>query len=266
MLRGLFLTLRAAVAAALGLLVVSAPASAADFGTIEGQVVWGGKDLPKMEKIDSSKEPRCAAKGDLYNQDYVINPKNKGVRWCLVWLVDKDDYDKPIPISFKAKRVKKQVVIDQPHCMFEPRVVGLWAPTQTLLIKNSAEFPHNIHILGGTVGPELNRILPPGGEFELSDLKPRAIPISVTCDIHGWMKGKVGVFANPYFAVTDKDGKFKIENAPAGKYRLVIYQENGWVLPGGNPAKSKNGGKVIDIKANATTDLGKFECKPADND
>ena len=59
-------------------------------------------------------------------------------------------------------------------------------------------------------------------------LKAETPPIPFKCDIHPWMKGYVRVFDHPYFAVTDEDGKFEIKNAPAGKWRIVYWHENGF--------------------------------------
>ena len=53
-------------------------------------------------------------------------------------------------------------------------------------------------------------------------------PIQYKCTIHGWMTGYVRIFDHPYYAVTDADGKFEIKNAPAGKYRIVYWHENGF--------------------------------------
>ena len=41
------------------------------------------------------------------------------------------------------------------------------------------------------------------------------------CDAHPWMFAWVSLFDNPYFAVSDKDGKFVIKNVPPGKYTVV---------------------------------------------
>ncbi len=40
------------------------------------------------------------------------------------------------------------------------------------------------------------------------------------CDVHPWMFAYVTVADSPYFAVSAKDGTFKIANVPAGKYTV----------------------------------------------
>jgi len=39
------------------------------------------------------------------------------------------------------------------------------------------------------------------------------------------MSSFVVVKANPYFAVTDENGRFRIENVPAGTYKIEAWQE-----------------------------------------
>lgn len=40
------------------------------------------------------------------------------------------------------------------------------------------------------------------------------------CDVHPWMFAWASVFDHPYFAVSGKDGTFKIANVPPGKYTI----------------------------------------------
>jgi hypothetical protein len=44
--------------------------------------------------------------------------------------------------------------------------------------------------------------------------------ISIKCDVHPWSYAYVSVFAHPFFAVTDQDGKFTIPNVPPGEYTI----------------------------------------------
>jgi uncharacterized protein (DUF2141 family) len=39
------------------------------------------------------------------------------------------------------------------------------------------------------------------------------------------MKAYIGVFANPYYQVTGKDGAFDLKNLPPGTYTIVAWQE-----------------------------------------
>ena len=128
---------------------------------------------------------------------------------------------------------------------------------QVLLAKNSAPIPHNVHWTGGAKNPGNNVIIPPGNEVKITDLMTSPYPVSVKCDIHGWMNASVRVFDHPYFAVTNENGEFEIKDAPAGKYRLVMWHEEaGWV----------NGGKTgqeVEIKAGGTTEVNE---KPTPDD
>ena len=54
--------------------------------------------------------------------------------------------------------------------------------------------------------------------------KPEVM-VPFKCDVHGWMNAYVGVMSNPYFAVTDKDGKFELKSLPPGTYTIEAWHE-----------------------------------------
>jgi hypothetical protein len=43
--------------------------------------------------------------------------------------------------------------------------------------------------------------------------------------VHGWMNAYVGVLDHPYFAVTDKSGKFELKSLPPGTYTIEAWHE-----------------------------------------
>ena len=47
----------------------------------------------------------------------------------------------------------------------------------------------------------------------------------VFCDIHSHMNAFILVFSHPFFAVTDADGRYRIENVPPGSYTIVAWNE-----------------------------------------
>jgi len=249
-----------AVLAAAFVLALSAPAAMAEWSTIKGRIVWGEDKIPKVGDVAVTTDIKiCEAKGKIAMQDLIINEKTKGVKYVLVWLGDPDDAKNA---AFKPKihpslvKLGKDVEIDQPCCMFEPRVVGL-REGQNLIVKNPATIAHNFSINSGTKGPNANPLIPVGGDpAKVKGFVAKPIPTPFSCSIHGWMKGYVGVFAHPYFAVTDADGKFEIKNAPEGKLRLLVWHEKaGWVIYNNT---TEERGKVIDIKGK-TTDVGELK-------
>ncbi|HTU88987.1 MAG TPA: hypothetical protein VMF69_02720 [Gemmataceae bacterium] len=243
------------------ILTAASAAESEGWGTIKGQVVWAGDKVPERAQLKVDKDQNaCLKNGPLLDDKLVVNPKNKGVRWAAVYLMSADGFKKAIPIHPSLQDIKKKVVeVDQPCCLFEPHILAL-REGQTLVVKNSAAIPHNVKV---DPEPSLNQILPPGTQLKLEDLKARRqTPLSIACNIHGWMTGKVFVLPNPYFAVTDADGNFEIRDAPAGDFRLVVWHEEiGWVAGDGKPSKN---GKKITIKAGDTTDLGKIPMKPTE--
>jgi hypothetical protein len=50
--------------------------------------------------------------------------------------------------------------------------------------------------------------------------------IPVKCNVHSWMRCYIGVLEHPYFAVTNRDGKFAIEGLPPGDYTLAAWHES----------------------------------------
>src|SRR5262249_3510445 len=51
--------------------------------------------------------------------------------------------------------------------------------------------------------------------------------VNVYCNIHPEMAAKIKVLDNRFFAVTTKDGKFRITGVPMGAHPLVAWHPNG---------------------------------------
>lgn len=232
-----------------------------EWGTVKGQVTWAPAALPIPVAFAAPPgTPICVnvKAGNIQLEPYVVDPKTKGLRWVVVWLLDPSgDCNKEIPVHPTLKAVPAaKVVLDQPCCTFDPPVLCV-REGQTVTAKNSAAFAHNVNI------PELtwNPLVPAGASVDLPALTATKLPLKVSCSIHPWMNGRVGVFKNPYFAVTDADGRFEIKDAPAGKFLLVVWHDEGGFV---NEVRLKNGkirGEPIDIKPDAVTEV-KFAFTP----
>ena len=255
-----------AVVAALAVagILLGSTSARAQWGTIKGQVVWAGGPIPVNKKANVDKDKKdCLAKGDILQNNVVVNAKNKGVRYVLVWLADPKDATnaKFAPKIHPAlQKPPTFVEIDQPCCTFEPRVMGMLA-TQELIVKNSMKISHNFKISSLGDGPQENPLILPNKSFTVKGFVPKMIPTPYSCSIHAWMKGYIGVFAHPYFVVTDADGKFEIKNAPVGKFQLVLWHEAEGFLTQPDLKNKKVRGKVIEITAGKATDAGKIDMK-----
>ena len=49
--------------------------------------------------------------------------------------------------------------------------------------------------------------------------------VRVFCDIHSHMNAFVLVFSHPFFALTDADGRYRIDNVPPGTYSVIAWNE-----------------------------------------
>jgi hypothetical protein len=231
------------------------------WGTIKGQIVWDGGPIPEPKALIVNKDQQhCLGKGPILNEDWVINKDNKGIRWTFVWLApEPGGAATPIHPSLIAIP-NKEVEIDQPRCAFVPHCLGM-REGQVLMAKNSSPIAHNVNWTGHPLkNPGGNNIIPSGGSFKIEGLKADKVPLIVQCNIHPWMKARVGVFDHPYFAVTDENGNFEIKLAPGGEYRLKVYHDAiGWR----NGAAGRNGEKIT-IKGGGITDVGKLGLKPTE--
>ena len=190
-----------------------------------------------------------ASEKEKIDRTWMVDPKTKGVANVIIFLKAPEGTYFPIQAMDKVR--KDTVTIDQPHCAFVPHIAALYpsyydgtkqVPTgEGLVIKNSAPVPHNIRAIGSPLlNPGFNVTIPPGKKHEAT-FKPQPFPITLNCDIHNWMSGKIMVFDHPYFAITKEDGSFTIPRVPAGvKLQIVGWHEGtGWAIKG-----TKNGDTV----------------------
>ncbi len=111
-------------------------------------------------------------------------------------------------------------VLDQNGCIYLPGIIAVQTG-QKLVVKNSDPCIHNVHSISTAGNTDHNDAQMQGGtDLTYTFDKPEDF-LKFQCDVHGWMKAWVTVVDSPYFAVSDKNGKFIIKNVPPGKYTLT---------------------------------------------
>jgi plastocyanin len=231
------------------------PGAAQDsYGTIKGRLVWGSAEVPKPVPITANKEkdPLVCAVKPLFDRELVVDADSRGVADAFVYLPTPKGSN---PAAQKAiLDANPKVELDQVNCEFVPTSVAIHKD-QSIVFKSSDAVGHNVHYTGFT--NNANFALGPNGSSE-KKLAFEKRPITLTCDIHPWMKGTLMVFNHPFYAVTSSDGSFEIQGVPPGSQNLIVWQKKaGYVTEGGNK------GIVVEVKAGETTDLGEITLDPA---
>ncbi len=112
------------------------------------------------------------------------------------------------------------VVLDQKGCLYSPTIFAVQTG-QKITIKNSDPCIHNVHTTSKAGNADHNDAQMSGGaDLTYTFDKPEDF-LKFQCDVHPWMFAWVTVVDSPYFAVSDKDGKFTIKNVPPGKYTIT---------------------------------------------
>jgi len=205
----------------------SAPAAgkAGGWGTLEGQVVFGGNAPAEEILVPQGQAPKnpevCAKKAPIKSERLVVDGATKGVKNVLVYLTHVDQAS--VNPDAKAAAAKADVFFDQKDCIFEPHVMALMAGSK-IELKSSDPANHNINVRFRANAP-FNKILAANMQEPYSPPSAERQPTMVTCDIHNWMLAYWLVLDHPYFAVTDAKGNFEIKNAPAGPQKVVVWQE-----------------------------------------
>lgn len=248
------------LSAALALAFVSSRASAEDWGTLKGKFIFDGK-APAPAPIDVTKDQEYCGNKGLVNEELVVDAKTGAIANVMLWVRKKDV---PIHPDYE-KTATDTVVLDNEGCRFQPHVQGIRVG-QTLQLKNSDPVAHNTNVQGRN--NQINPLIPAKSSSDQKIDQAEILPALVSCNIHPWMKGRLIVRDNPYFAVSKKDGTFEIKNVPAGDIEFVVYHEkSGYVTDAtlnGQAAKWPKGVMKVTIKAgDEPTDLGEIKLSAA---
>jgi hypothetical protein len=182
---------------------------------ISGKVTLKGTP-PAERKIEF--DPTCGKlhDADVTTRHYVVS-KEGGLANVFVYLkagLPAKSYTPPSEVK----------MLDQKDCMYEPYVLGVMTD-QKFKIKNSDPLMHNVHAMPKVAGNDEFNIGQPLKDMVTEKSFPkREVLVKFKCDVHNWMFAYVGVMDHPYFAVTDKEGNFKLPaDLPAGTYTIEAF-------------------------------------------
>jgi plastocyanin len=115
----------------------------------------------------------------------------------------------------------ERAVLDQRDETFVPYVLAIGAGT-TVDFTNSDRTYHNVFSLSKTARFDLGRY--PKGRSKSVRFDHAGV-VRVFCELHSHMSAFVLVFAHRFFAVTDANGRYRIDGVPPGEYGLMAWND-----------------------------------------
>jgi plastocyanin len=198
-------------------------------GELKGTVRFGGDPPSNISRQVVNNIDYCGA--SVEEEKYLIG-SNHGLQNVVVTIEG---------IQRGKKPPAELLVIENKKCHFIPHVqAGMVGASYE--VRNSDPVLHNthLHLEDATL---LNIAMPSGGKNIRKTITQTGL-INEKCDAHKFMQGWLVVTDNPYSAVTDQEGHFKISDIPPGKYKIRFWHE-------GFPAKEKE----VEILPKKSTEL-----------
>jgi hypothetical protein len=182
-------------------------------GSIGGIVRFKGVPTPIRMHVSA---PNDACGGDRVSPRLRVSDSG-GVADAVIYL---DRVPRSEAIDDLPQGVLDHVVCDfLPHVQFAP-------VNQDLVVKSSDSIAHDVIVTyRGTDETILRaRLAEPGAEMR------RPIPhtgiLAARCESgHPWSSGYVFAVDHPFYAVSDDDGRWTLDDVPAGRYRLRFWHE-----------------------------------------
>jgi len=184
-----------------------------DGGSITGTISVSGA-VQKLPQRRIGKDPQVCGTAPRDSQKLLVG-KAGGLKNAVV-IVEGVKRGKPMPATAQSAE------IDQSKCEYSPHV-QVMAVNSEIALKNDDPILHNIQFFEGE-NSLFNIAQPVQGQVNKRKIEKTGA-LYVECAVHGWMQANVVVVDNPYYAVTDDNGKFSITDLPPGAYHVKVFHE-----------------------------------------
>ena len=196
----LFVTLVAS-AASVSSAILYSPLQAA-IGTIQGRV-----DL-RRPLVSNERRPNVSDLGAGARRD--LSDRTRSVV-----------YLETAPLGAFEQTDTGRAVMNQRNETFVPHVLAITTGT-TVDFPNSDRIYHNVFSLSKGAPFDLGRYAAGRSKSVRFD---RPGIVRVFCEIHSHMSAFVAVFNHPFHAVTDADGRYRLDHVPPGTYNVIAWNE-----------------------------------------
>lgn len=169
-----------------------------------------------------------------YSRYYVKHAKTGELAEAVVALRSK-------ALTGIGERPPETVTIDQKNFQFVPETV-LVRVGDSVTFTNSDDALHNVRASNKFANFNIN--VPANGSQAVKFDKAGGArdPVQIGCVFHSQMQAWVFVFDHPFYALTDAEGRFRLEGVPPGQYDLDVV----------HPAGGLRSRQKIDVQAETT--------------
>jgi plastocyanin len=232
--------------------VATLTAAEQEWGAVSGRFVIKG-EVPAAPTIDPGTDQVCCQAKP--KDESLIVDADGAVANVVVYL--QPPRREPIAIHPDlTEQAKTALTFTNKGCSFAPRVL-LVQPGQPLTITNEDPTSHNVR---AELGAEsFNVLLKEQARQDITLKKSQRLPMPIGCNIHPFMRAWIVVRDDPYMAVSDAAGNFRIEKIPAAKHEFQFWHERAGYLAGAafEGGKADRRGRItVEIPPNGTVDLG----------
>ena len=210
LMKGYVCSLAIALVLSVGNLYAYEGGDVSNGGTIAGTVKLVG-DAPAAKALKVDKDQATCGHDDLPSEALMLS--GDSIQNAVVSITN---------ISKGKKFEGGTPAIDQKGCVFAPHVAMIPQGSSIKLL-NSDDVMHNLHSWS-MKNTAFNEGVAAHGNISKTFEFPETV--KVTCDVHKWMTSWLIVQANPYYALTDANGNYKLEGVPAGTYTVQAWQES----------------------------------------
>jgi hypothetical protein len=172
---------------------------------------------PEPRRFDMSADPICETVSPVGGREDVIVTDGK-VANVFVYARTGDPLD-----AFQFDVSPEEVTLEHKGCNYVPHVLGIQTQ-QILKIVNSDPTIHNTHATP-KLNPEWSQSQPPDAPSVEKRFFRSELFIPIKDNQHPWEKAYIGVLSHPFFAVSSRDGSYKIAGLPPGQYTIVAWHE-----------------------------------------
>ena len=191
-------------------------------GTLTGRVDLVGL-VPKARAFHLIHAPNiefCSrmsdGKGHRILYDFTVSKKG-GLQDTII-AIQGIKKGKPFP--------RKMQTLQLNRCHASKYVIGI-KNGEDILIENTDPIKHEIATYE-IYGPHRNQtsnknVLPSNSQVRSAFIKPGAPEFILKCNLHPFLQTRGYLVDNPYFVISDAEGKFNIENIPPGTYEVTAW-------------------------------------------